>query len=105
MAAKSETCMSSAHAELLEELKGQMSNAARVIEKRKLTLAEAREIAECLTEMRHLLTEWANIKKRFDPSSSIGRELHALKNQFLELEGAVKEHRNALEREQRSIRL
>ncbi len=101
MAAQDKTNMPSEHAVVMEHLNELINSAHNLIEDKDISLAEARRIAGYITEIRQLLSEWADIERRLVPARPIAEIIRVLKDQSFELEGLIKESRNRLERELR----
>ena len=101
MVTQNETNISAEHAMVAKHLRELINDTHRLIEDKRFSFAETQIIAGCITEIRRLLAEWADLERRFVPSRPIDQEVRVLKERSLELEGLVKEVRNSLAREQR----
>ncbi len=104
MTIQNETNIFAEHAMVTEYLRALLSEANRLIEVKNVALSEAQKMAGYIAEIRWLLDEWSLQESKFVPARPMAEEVRILKVRFLELEGLVKEVRNSLDLERRTVR-
>jgi hypothetical protein len=82
--------------EVLATLEAVYRQARGLLMSQAVTLAEAKTLSEMVAHVRDLLTQWAEAESCMGKNAGLIRSIRDMKEQYLELEGRIKERRNDL---------